>query len=53
MTYEQGLTIARKHGLAAEFRRAYRFFKPWWAFWRSEDSAVADALADWDMGVTL
>ena len=49
MTYQEGLRIADEHGMKAEFVAAYRFFKPWWAFWRSEAQAVADALDDWDL----
>lgn len=49
MTYKQGMQIARRHGLAREFAAAYRFFKPRWAFWRSESRAVAMALEDWDL----
>ena len=49
MTYEHGMQIARQHGLAREFARAYRFFKPWWMFWRREATAVAMALEDWDL----
>ena len=53
MTYQQGLAIAKQYGLVSEYRRAYRYFKPWWRFWVRESDAVASALEDWDMGVRL
>ncbi len=43
------LALARRHGLAAEVAHAYRWIKPWWAFWVSEEAACLEALGEWDL----
>lgn len=49
MTKSKALALARRHGLAAEFAYAYRWVRPWWAFWVSEEEACLEALAEWDL----
>lgn len=49
MTFTAGYALAARHGLKREFARAYRWIKPWYAFWISETTAVDMALAEWDL----
>lgn len=49
MTFQQGYGLAARHGLKREFSHAYRWIKPWYAFWIREHEAVRMALAEWDL----
>lgn len=49
MTFDHAIELSRQHGLEREFLTAYRFFKPWWAWWIPEPVAATRALADLDL----
>lgn len=43
------LSLARARNLEREFWLSYREYKPWWAFWISQEEAVAETLIDLDL----
>lgn len=49
LTFRQGYARAARYGLKREFAHAYRWIKPWYAFWVSEADAVQMALSEWDL----
>lgn len=49
MTFLLAVSHAERCGMRSEFLQAYHWIKPWWAFWISEESAVEQALAEWDL----